>query len=169
MPQWAPGAPGIVADVIIAVRDLGNPPRLRSSDRFLFYLLQYSRRRHLTMPPWVQGAPRIVADVINFISDLENPPLRRLDRFFFHLKQYSRRRRLTLPDWAPGAPGIVADVTIAIRDLENPPTKKLRSISLLSVPMLLKATSNRATVGTRCTWDSRRCHNRDQGSRKPPD
>ena len=143
-------------------------PRPRSFDRFLFYLLQYSRSRLLTVPTWAPAAPGIVADVIIVISDLENLRLRSIDRFLFYLWQYSRRRRLTFSPWAPGAPEIVADVIIAISDLGNPPTKKPRSISLLSVAIPSKTTSNRANVGTRCTWDSRRCHNRDQRPRKPP-
>ena len=66
-----------ISDVRIVISDL-EYPRLRSLDQFLFYLMQYSRSRRLTVQPWAQGSPGIFADVIIAISDLGNPPNKKL-------------------------------------------------------------------------------------------
>ena len=70
-PPWAPGAPGVVADVKFVICNFENPPITKSQSIFLSFL-ENSWRRGWYPSPWAPGALGVVADVKFVIRNLEN-------------------------------------------------------------------------------------------------
>ena len=118
-PPWAPGAPGVIASVLLVFRDLKNLCR-ESINQLFFQFHEISWRWHLHGAPWAPGVPEIIVGVLFVLSDFENPCRARMNQIFFEYYGNSRRWHLRGGPSAPGAPGVIPCVLFVFRELKNP-------------------------------------------------